>query len=97
MLKMWRSFVFLTLQSEKAAGNIFNVGSGKATTINQLAKTIVELSCGKSKISKKNPRIGDIKYSYANISKGRKLLGYSPRVSLKDGLRSLLDDQSFLS
>jgi nucleoside-diphosphate-sugar epimerase len=36
-------------------------------------------------------RPGDIKDSYADISLAKKVLGYSPKVSLKDGLRELKD------
>jgi UDP-glucose 4-epimerase len=88
-------FVLSALQSAPAVGEIFNVGSGSATTINELAKTIIELSDSESEISYKKPRAGDIKNSYADISKGQKLLGYCPKVSLRDGLRSLLKDPSF--
>jgi UDP-glucose 4-epimerase len=87
-------FVFLALKSTRAVGEIFNVGFGKATTIKELAKTIIELSGGKSTISYLKPRVGDVRNSYADISKGRKLLGYCPQFSLKDGLASLLREQS---
>ena len=86
-------FVFSALQNTSAIGEIFNVGSGKATTINELAKTVVELSGRGSVISYKESRLGDIKDSYADISKGQRLLGYRPKVSLKDGLGSLLKDK----
>jgi len=39
------------------------------------------------------PRAGDIKDSYADISKAKKLLGYEPRVCLRDGLRVLLEEK----
>ena len=68
---------------------IFNVGSGKQIAINELAETIVELSGSKSKITHDQPRAGDIKDSYANISKAQKLLNYHPRVSLTTGLQQL--------
>jgi len=36
------------------------------------------------------PRPGDIRRSWADISKARKLLGYEPKVGLEEGIRELL-------
>ena len=47
-----------------------------------------------SKISYEKPRAGDIKDSYADISKAKKLLAFEPDVSLKDGLHTLLTNSS---
>lgn len=87
-------FVLASTKSDSAVGEVFNVGSGKPTTISELAKEVIELAGGSSHISYEKPRVGDIKDSYADISKGRKLLGYSPQVSLKEGLRVLLENKS---
>jgi UDP-glucose 4-epimerase len=40
-------------------------------------------------LSHKEPRAGDIKNTFANISKAEKLLGYKPAFSLQNGLRAL--------
>jgi UDP-glucose 4-epimerase len=74
----------------EAEGEVFNIGSGKATSINDLAKSVLELASLDSKICYEKPRVGDIKNSYADISKAKKLLGYEPKVCLKDGLHELL-------
>lgn len=73
---------------------IFNVGSGKATSINELAQTILSLVGADSKIQYLAARSGDILDSYADISKARKILGYEPKVSLKEGLKTLIDSES---
>jgi UDP-glucose 4-epimerase len=39
-------------------------------------------------------RAGDIKDSYADISKAKKFLGYEPKVSLRDGLRALVEEKT---
>ena len=61
--------VVASVKSCKADGEIFNVGSGKPTSINELAKTIIELANVNSEISYEKSRTGDIKDSYADISK----------------------------
>lgn len=80
----------LCVEDERADGEIFNIGSGKETTIEDLAETIIELSNSKSKILHKAERKGDIKKTYADISKVKQVLGFVPRVDLQLGLRSLM-------
>jgi UDP-glucose 4-epimerase len=77
-----------------AEGQVFNIGSGTPTTINDLAKTILELTGVDLPICYEKPRAGDIKDSYADISKAQKLLNYSPKVGLRDGLLGLLQAYS---
>lgn len=36
---------------------------------------------------------GDIKYSYADISLAKNILGYQPKVSLRDGLQEIIDSK----
>jgi UDP-glucose 4-epimerase len=82
--------ILAAMKSEKAEGEVFNIGSGKSTSINELAKSVLELSNVDVEIKYENHRAGDIKHSLADISKARKLLDYEPKVSLKDGLRELI-------
>jgi UDP-glucose 4-epimerase len=74
----------------KSVGEIFNVASGQPTTIAALARTVIELTGKSLKLCYEKPRVGDIKDSYADISKAKLLLGYEPKVSLKDGLYDLI-------
>ena len=79
-----------SLKRSNVNGEVFNIGSGKPTTITELAKAVLELTGQDLEIRYELPRAGDIKDSYADISKAGKLLGYEPKVSLRDGLRALL-------
>jgi UDP-glucose 4-epimerase len=81
----------LALKGEGIAGETFNVGTGVATSINKLASILLEVANKTDlKIRRSKPRKGDIRHSVADISKARKKLGYSPKISLKDGLKRLL-------
>ena len=82
--------VFDALKTAGAHGQVFNIGSGKPTSLNELAKTLLELADIDLEICYEKPRIGDIKYSYGNIAKAKKVLGYEPKVSLRNGLLELL-------
>jgi len=81
----------LALERKNAAGQVFNIATGVATTINQLAKLLQEVM-GKTelKVVHADSRPGDIRHNYADISKARKILGYEPKISLKDGLTQLV-------
>lgn len=71
---------------EKRASGIFNCGTGRETSINQLARMIIELSGENLKIVHDKPREGDIRRSYAEISRAKEL-GYEPDTDLKEDLR----------
>ena len=100
-----RDFVFvqdiadallLASQNDDVNGQIFNIGTGKATTIKSLAETLLQLTNSKVKLQFVPERSGDIKHSYANISKASELLGYKPEFSLTEGLKALLDENALL-
>ena len=82
--------ILLALNSENAAGEVFNIGFGKPTSMNYLAKTVLDLACEDLDVIYEESRLGDIKQSFANIEKAKKILGYNPRIMLQDGLKSLL-------
>ncbi|MGD0451282.1 MAG: SDR family NAD(P)-dependent oxidoreductase [Candidatus Bathyarchaeia archaeon] len=83
--------VLASMKSSKAEGEVFNIGSGKPTSISELAKTVLELSGLDLEIRFEKSRTGDIKDSYADISKAKTLLGFEPKVSLKTGLQTLFE------
>ncbi len=91
-----RDFVFVTdvvqalmlaARSERSAGRVYNVASGKPMTVNQLAERIAR-ALGKKIVPQHLPaRAGDIRHSQASIARISKELGYRSRVSAEDGLR----------
>lgn len=84
----------LALHGRGAVGEVFNIGTGKATTINQLAQILTKLM-GKPELESvyTNPRPGDIKHSQADVTKARTILGYTPKISLEQGLKALLNHE----
>ncbi len=81
----------LALKSGKAAGEVFNIGTGVATSINQLAETLLDIADKRDlKILHYRAREGDIRHSVADISKAKEKMGYSPKVTLREGLKKLL-------
>jgi len=71
---------------------IFNIGSGRLTTINDLAELMLKIM-GKTELKPVHlpARKGDIRLSRADISKAEKILGYTPKTGLEEGLRKTLE------
>ncbi len=82
----------LAAKAEGVAGEVFNVGAGRQTSINELFKLIRSL-IGADHIDPiyAPPRPGDVRHSLADIKKAQKLLGYQPLISLEEGLRKTID------
>ena len=80
----------LALKNEGVAGETFNIATGVATTINQLANVLLEAT-NKTQLKTvhSEPRKGDIKHSAADISKAIKKLHYNSKISLREGLEKL--------
>lgn len=69
---------------------IVNVGSGRPVKIIDLARMMIRLYGLDIEPIHAPPRPGDVRESYADISMARRLLGWSPRISLEEGLRRLI-------
>ncbi len=95
-----RDFVFvsdvvqantLAIKMKKADGDVFNIGTGRATSVNELF-SILNLIFGRHmKPLYKDTRKGDIKHSLADITKAGKILGYEPKYSLEIGIRKTIE------
>lgn len=75
--------------SGPVAGNVFNIATGKKTTLNELLKTLYDIYDNPFKADYGDVRTGDIRHSYANIAKAESVLGWKPSVNLDQGLRNL--------
>lgn len=72
---------------EEAINQVFNVAFGERISLNTLWKELKSISGKEVKANYGPPRKGDVRDSLANIDKARKLLGYDPLFSVKDGLK----------
>jgi UDP-N-acetylglucosamine 4-epimerase len=68
------------------SGQILNLGNGVRTSVNDLAKSLMELIDKDIELMYEEERPGDVRHSFADISKAETLLSFTPNVSLKDGL-----------
>jgi len=78
----------LAARSRKAVGRVLNVAGGRRITLNELLRSIQEITGSRVAPVHGPPRAGDVKHSEADIGLARDLLAYEPRVPLHEGLRA---------
>jgi dTDP-L-rhamnose 4-epimerase len=80
----------LSIENSSADYQIFNIGTGKQTTIRQVAEALIDIYG--SKITPrftKEFRKGDIRHCFADISKISSKLDFSPSVDFRQGMEEL--------
>lgn len=83
----------LALETPEAAGQVFNIGGGRAYCIADIAVQMAD-ALGKPHIRPVltgQYRMGDIRHCFADIRRAREALGYQPRGTLEQGLVELAE------
>ncbi len=75
----------------QAAGQVFNVATGRRITLNETFKLLQGLTSYTGQPKYGPERGGDIKHSLADISKAEAGLGYKPKVNFEEGLRRTVE------
>lgn len=98
--KQSRDFVFvkdvvqanlLALKAKGAPGEVFNIGNGYPTAIFDILMHIAKILNKKITPQFGPKREGDVRKVYSDITKARKVLGFRPSVTLKQGLKLTID------
>jgi dTDP-L-rhamnose 4-epimerase len=81
----------LALETDRADYQAINVGTGRATSIGEVARLLAE-GLGREPDAEfvGKYREGDIRHCIADITRARATLGYEPRVTLEEGIPELL-------
>jgi len=77
--------------AQKAAGQMFNVATGRRVTLNETFKVLQALTSYKGQPKYGPTREGDVKHSLADISKAEAALGYKPLVNFEEGLKRTVE------
>jgi UDP-N-acetylglucosamine/UDP-N-acetyl-alpha-D-glucosaminouronate 4-epimerase len=77
----------LALRATDAPGNVCNIGCAARITLNKLISLLEEILGIKANVNYTDPKAGDVRHSLADITQARRLLGYEPKVMVKEGLR----------
>ena len=84
----------LAADADGVSGSVFNVATGRGTSVNELADTIGAVLGKEAEREHEKARSGDVRDSWADVAHAQELLGWQPRVDLETGLRIVAD--SFL-
>ncbi|MEK6889295.1 MAG: SDR family NAD(P)-dependent oxidoreductase [Nanoarchaeota archaeon] len=81
----------LAMEKDEANYQVYNVGSGVSISVKKIAEIVAKL-CGKDikPLITNNFRKGDIRHCFADITKIKKDLGFSPKVTFEDGMKELI-------
>lgn len=71
---------------ERGDGEIYNIGTGKATSVKELFNILKDISGGNIEPDYREAREGEIHEIWLNITKASKELDWEPKVPLKEGL-----------
>ena len=77
--------------AEKAAGQVFNVATGRRVTLNETFQLLQGLTSYEGQLAYGPERGGDIKHSLADISRAEAALGYQPLVHFEEGLKRTVE------
>ena len=77
----------LASRSKKAVGGVFNVGSGKRLSVNKLFAEIQRILKTSAKPKFSPRKQGDVLHTWADLTRAKKVLGFSPKADLARSLR----------
>lgn len=81
----------LAARAKSTNGEVLNIASGAAVTINEVIDIINDLMGKNIKPVYKPPRPGDVKHSLADISLAQQLIGFAPAIQFRQGLEMSID------
>ncbi|MBL0738861.1 NAD-dependent epimerase/dehydratase family protein [Flavobacterium sp. GN10] len=96
-----RDFVFiddvvdatiLGIEKEEANGHVFNVGTGEAIDVITVANELIKnYKINTEVIISGNYRLGDIRHNFADLTKIKKILGFSPIYNFEKGIKKFTE------
>jgi UDP-glucose 4-epimerase len=88
--------IVMAMECEEALGEVFNCGTGREVSINELARMMLSISGNNFEVEHSDGRPGDIRRSCADIRKAKKVLGFKPKISLEEGIKMLLNSEALV-
>jgi len=76
---------------ENGDNEIFNIGTGKSTSVNRLFSVMKELTHYSKEAVNKPSRAGELIKSSLDVSKAKEKLGWKPEVDFRDGLKKTIE------
>ena len=79
----------LALEGVGVEGETFNVCTGKPTSVNELVEVVRAIVGRDLRVVYDEPRKGDIRSNYGDLSKAEKTLGFEAKTSLREGIEKM--------
>ena len=76
---------------KEVKSEVYNLGNSSPVSLNQFIELCEKVCNKKAKINQLDIQMGDVFFTYADITKSKKYLGYEPKVTLEEGLKRLYD------
>ena len=76
---------------DRVKNEIFNIASGRGTSIIEVAQLIQKYTNSKNQIIIEESRIGEVLKFIADISKAKEKLGYEPKTSIEEGIKKSVE------
>jgi UDP-glucuronate 4-epimerase len=70
---------------------IYNLGESQTTSLKELVQLIEEALGKKANVEMLEPQPGDVSITYADINKAKRILGYQPKVDMKEGVKRFVE------
>ena len=74
------------VDAEVAPGEVVNIAGGSEATVNELLELVAQVVGSPVQVDQRPGQAGDVRRTGGETSKARELLGWEPRVSLRDGV-----------
>jgi UDP-glucose 4-epimerase len=81
----------LAAKAKQTKGEVLNIACGQAITVNEIIDMINALVGKNIRPIHTDPRPGDVRHSLADITAAKKLIGFKPTVTFKQGLQKAID------
>ncbi len=96
---IWRDFTYIddilqgiySSMMNQEGFKIYNLGNSKTVNISHLLGLIEQGLGKKAEVIKKEMQPGDVKITYADISKPKREIGYEPKTSIEEGIKRYID------
>lgn len=79
------------VNTDKKVFEIFNIGGDKTVSLMEMVETIEEVLGKKAKLNRLPMQPGDVNRTCADIAHSKKIIGYNPQTTFKEGIKKFID------
>ncbi len=81
----------LAAAAADCVGTVMNLGGGERASVREVFDLLAKIHGAPLRIRREEKQLGDVRHTWADVERARRLLGFAPRVGLADGLRAEYD------